>query len=157
MVTEKELTLRCLIKVCHTFVNFRDFSHHYFLIRDRTFIEFNSMISQTKSILLSFKNYSISRVYSLVFFHTVLLFGPIRLLVFQHFPPCTFIRTRTFIRHLRVHIKEETNFLFMLKQILECWSTSRKGPDTARSLLAGQQAQSSSRIFSNELRSKSIL
>ena len=43
-------------------------------------------------------------VYSLGFFHPVLLFGPVCLLVFQNFPPRMFIRTRTFIRHLRVPV-----------------------------------------------------
>ena len=76
-------TLRCLINVRRTFINIRVFSHQYFLIRDRTFINFESMISQTKIIVLFCKKkYSSLRVYSLGFFHLVLLFGPVRLLVF---------------------------------------------------------------------------
>ena len=41
-------------------------------------------------------------MYSLGFFHPVLLFGPVRLLFFQNFPPPTFIRPLTFIMHFRV-------------------------------------------------------
>ena len=37
------------------------------------------------------------------FFLPVLLFGPVHLLFFQNFPPRTFIRNRTFNRHLRVY------------------------------------------------------
>ena len=44
-------TLRCLINVRRMFINFRVFSHQYFHIRDRTFIKFESVIPQTKSIL----------------------------------------------------------------------------------------------------------
>ena len=55
---QKISTLRCLINVSHTFINFKDFSHQYFLIRNRTFIRFESIIAQTKFIVLFYKNYS---------------------------------------------------------------------------------------------------
>ena len=90
-------TLSCLINVHRTSINFKDFSHQYLLIRDRTFIKFVSMISQTKNIALFCKKYSTLRVYSLVsstqcfyldpyvycfqkIFQPVHLFGPVRLL-----------------------------------------------------------------------------
>ena len=106
-------TLRCLINVRRSFINFKDFSHQYLLIRDRTFIKFVSLISQTKDITLILQKYSILKVHSLTFFDPVLLFGPVRLLVFQNFPPGTFIRNRTFIRHLRV-----SNLISFIKFVL---------------------------------------
>ena len=39
-INTQQNTLRCLINVRRTFIDFRVFSHQYFLIRDRTFIEF---------------------------------------------------------------------------------------------------------------------
>ena len=51
-------TLRCLINVSRTFINFRVFSHQYFLIRDLTFIKFKSIIPQTKIIAHFCKNHS---------------------------------------------------------------------------------------------------
>ena len=87
-------TLRCLINVRRTFINFRVFSHQYFLIRDRTFIKFES---KTKIIVLFCKNYCELRAYLQIFStqyfyldpyvycffkicHPVRLFGPVRLL-----------------------------------------------------------------------------
>ena len=51
-------TLRCLINVRRTFINFKDFSQQYFLIRDDTFIRFESIMAQTKFIVLFCKNYN---------------------------------------------------------------------------------------------------
>ena len=58
----KVRTLGCLINVRRTFINFKAFSHQYFLIRDRMFINFESIIAQTKIIVHFCKNYSGLRV-----------------------------------------------------------------------------------------------
>jgi len=39
-----DITLRCPINVRCKFINFRDFSHQYFLIIDRTFIDFDLIV-----------------------------------------------------------------------------------------------------------------
>ena len=49
------------------------------------------------------------------FFHPVLLFRPVCLLVFQNFPPRTFIRTHMFIRHFRV---SPSNLQFVFYELL---------------------------------------
>ena len=92
------------------FINLKYFSHQYLLIRDYTFIKFESLISQTKSLTLFLKKIQHIKGTFINFFYPVLLFGPIHLLVFQDFPPRTFIRTRMFIRHLRVNILKSIHF-----------------------------------------------
>ena len=101
-------TLRCLTNVRRTFINFKDFSHQYLFIRDRMFIKFESMISQTKSTTYFLQKKSVYQIF-ITFFPSRLFFGPIRLLIFQNFPPPTFIRTRTSIRHLRVDDRATIN------------------------------------------------
>ena len=57
-LSRSEITLRCLINVRLTFINFKVFSHQYVLIMNRTFIRFVSIIAETKFIVLFCKNYS---------------------------------------------------------------------------------------------------
>ena len=80
-------TLRCLINVRRTFINFKDFSHQYLLIRDRTFIKFESIITQTKIIVLFCKSYSGFRVWLMVFSAQYFYFDPYIYCFFKIFYP----------------------------------------------------------------------